>query len=341
MGTAFEERVRECVPSEATYVNIGASRDSRSMLELGDGSLLGVRGATGSLSGDGGMTWSEPTPLIQADGSEMEGSMRHLARLKSGHIGAFWSEPGRDGGRERQYQQTEWFRVSEDDGRTWSEPFRVSEPYNNAVIHNEAAVTGNGRIVASSYTLVGKTLRGGSLGIGPTTRAMLGDEIARVGAHGYEHFFTYCWAYYSDDEGRTWSANDGKGKWGGGGELFVTLDFSAGGHWRCNEPAIAEVEPRPPADAHANAAGPLLPVVVLRQRDYLVAPRAQLARDGTGARGDDAASGHGRPAGHLEPGLARRDREGAAAAPAVRRDKQGRRRHLAPLQERLLRVRRA
>ena len=60
MGTAFEERVRECVPSEATYVNIEASKNSRSMLELGDGSLLGVHGATGSLSGDGGMTWSEP-----------------------------------------------------------------------------------------------------------------------------------------------------------------------------------------------------------------------------------------------------------------------------------------
>ena len=243
MGTAFEERVRECVPSEATYVNIEASKNSRSMLELGDGSLLGVRGATGSLSGDGGMTWSEPEALMQADGSEMEGSLRHLARLKSGHIGAFWSEPGRDGGRERQYQQSEWFRVSEDDGKTWSESYRVSEPYNNAVIHNEAAVTSNGRIVASTYNLVGKTLRGGSLGIGPTTRAMFGDKIARVGAHGYEHFFTYCWAYYSDDEGRTWSANDGKGKWGAGGELFVTLDFSAGGHWRCNEPAIAEVSP--------------------------------------------------------------------------------------------------
>ena len=40
MGTAFEERVRECVPSEATYVNIEASKNSRSMLELGDGSLL-------------------------------------------------------------------------------------------------------------------------------------------------------------------------------------------------------------------------------------------------------------------------------------------------------------
>ncbi len=244
MAADFEERIRECVPSEAVYVNVEASRGPRSMLELGDGSLLGVRGAGRSVSGDGGRTWTEPAPLVQADGSEMGGALRHLTRLKSGRIGAFWSAPGRESeSRGQQYQQTEWFRLSEDEGRTWSEPFRMSEPYNNAVIHNEAAVTGSGRVVAAAYTLVGKTLRGGSLGIGPTTRALFGEQVARVGAHGYEHFFTYCWAYYSDDEGRTWSANEGKGKWGAGGELFVTLDFSAGGHWRCNEPAIAEVSP--------------------------------------------------------------------------------------------------
>ena len=243
MAIDFEKRVRECVPSEAIYVDISTARESRSMIELSDGSLLEVSGASGSTSNDGGETWSEPTPLMQTDGSEMDGSLRHVARLKSGRIGGFWSEPDRDGGTERQYKQSEWFRVSEDDGKTWSSPFRVSEPYNNAVIHNEAAITGNGRIVAAAYNLVGRTLRGGALGIGPTARAMFGDQVASAGAHGYEHFFTYCWAYYSDDEGETWQTNEGKGKWGAGGELFVTLDYSGGGHWRCNEPAIAEVSP--------------------------------------------------------------------------------------------------
>jgi hypothetical protein len=86
------------------------------------------------------------------------------------------------------------------------------------------------------YTLVGKTMP-------EKGRALYGDEVARVGAHGYEHFFTYCWAYYSDDEGETWNTNEGKGKWGAGGELFVTLDHSAGGHWRANEPVVEEVSP--------------------------------------------------------------------------------------------------
>lgn len=236
----FEERVRECVPSEANYVEIDTQ--ARSMIELGDGSLFGVSGASRSTSLDGGKTWSEPMPLTQTGESEMDGSLRHLARLKSGRIGAFWSKPGRESGPEQQYEQSEWFRVSEDEGKTWSRPIRVSEPYNNVCIHNEAAITGTGRIVAAAYTLVGRALPPRK-GIGPYTRALFGDQVARVGAHGHEHFFTYCWAYYSDDEGQTWHANEGKGKWGAGGELFVTLDYSAGGHWRCNEPAIAEVSP--------------------------------------------------------------------------------------------------
>ena len=243
MAIDFEERVRECVPSEASYVDIDTAPEPRSMIELGDGSLLGVSGASRSTSSDGGKTWSKPVPLMQTDGSEMDGSLRHPVRLKSGRIGAFWSEPRSESEPEQQYGHTQWFRVSEDEGKTWSGPFRVSEPYNNAVIHHEAAITGNGRIVAAAYTLVGRHLRGGGLGTGPTSHAMFGDQAARVGAHGYEHFFTYCWAYYSDDEGQTWHTNEGKGKWGAGGELFVTLDYSAGGHWRCNEPAIAEVSP--------------------------------------------------------------------------------------------------
>ena len=241
MASDFEKRIRECVPSGALWVDIDPDRDPRNLIELNDGSLLGISEASRSVSADGGKTWPEAEPVMDADGGQMEGALRHPVRLKSGRIGAFWSVRTGDAEGEQQYAYSVWFRTSEDEGRTWSKPVRVSEPYNNVVMHNEAAVTTNGRIVISVYNLVGRWLRGGQLGIGPSTRAPFGDEIARVGAHGYEHFFTYCWAYYSDDEGQTWHTNEGKGKWGAGGELFVTLDYSAGGHWRCNEPAVAEV----------------------------------------------------------------------------------------------------
>lgn len=242
MDIELRQRILECVPSETVYTRVDVRQESRNMIQLSNDKLLGISGSVWSISHDGGETWGKPTQLIQDDGSPMHGSLRHLVRLKSGRIGAFWSEPDRAEGTENQYKQSEWFRTSEDDGKTWTNPFRISEPYNNACIHNEAVVTGSGRIVAAAYNLVGKALRGGTLG-GPTAQAMFGDHMVRVGAHSYEHFFTYCWAYYSDDEGETWHTNEGKGTWGAGGELFVTLDYSAGGHWRCNEPAVAEVGP--------------------------------------------------------------------------------------------------
>ena len=172
---------------------------------------------------------------MTADGREMGGNPRHVVRLKSGALGAFWSPSHSRGERSDQYALDVAFARSTDEGKTWSSLVQVSEPYNNAVAFG-ATVTATGRIVASAYTLVGKTVR-------EKGRALHGDETAIIGHHSYEHFFTYCFAYYSDDEGETWHTNEGKGQWGGGGELFVTLDFSAGGHWRCNEPVLAEVSP--------------------------------------------------------------------------------------------------
>jgi hypothetical protein len=236
MVLEFENRVRECIPGEVLFLDIDTARQPRSMLELTDGRLLGVSPADRSISSDGGKTWSEPEPLFETEGGQMEGAVRHLLQLKSGRIGAFWSLDGADTETKDQYGYSVWFRKSDDNGKTWSRPVRVSEPYNNAVMHSEAALTASGRIVASVYNLVGKVAR-------QKSRALFGDEIARVGAHGYEHFFTYCWAYYSDDEGETWHTNEGKGKWGAGGELFVTLDYSGGGHYRCNEPSVVEVSP--------------------------------------------------------------------------------------------------
>ena len=126
MALEFENRVRECVPGEALFLDIDTARQPRSMLELTDGSLLGVSQADRSISPDGGKTWSEPEPLFETEGGQMEGAVRHLLRLKSGRIGAFWRSGEGDAETKDQYSQSVWFRKSDDNGKTWSTPVRPS-----------------------------------------------------------------------------------------------------------------------------------------------------------------------------------------------------------------------
>ena len=229
MNSDFARLVRSCIPEESLFVHI--SRNLGGMLKMKDGSLLSVSTSGRSISPDGGKTWTKPEPVRDMEGRQIEvGFHPCLLRLKSGGIGGFY---GGKSDSQKKYEMSPWFGRSDDEGKTWSKPIRVGEPYNNAVMHG-ATVTSTGRIVVPVYKLIGKTIR-------EKGRALFGDALSLVGHHGYEHFFTYCWVYYSDDEGETWQTNEGKGIWGTGGELFVTLDYSAGGHYRSNEPVVAEV----------------------------------------------------------------------------------------------------
>ena len=232
MNEDFAALVRSCIPEESLFLHLDNNLYAGGMIELADGSLLNVSAAGRSVSADGGQTWTQPTPILDEDGQPLNVVLGHLLHLPSGGIGAFHRGEGSGG---EQYGMSPWFCHSADGGQTWSRSVKVGEPYNNAVLHG-ATITSRGRIVAPVYKLIGQTVR-------EKGRALFGDDIALVGHHGYEHFFTYCWVYYSDDEGRTWRTNEGKGVWGAGGELFATLDYSAGGHYRCNEPVVAEVSP--------------------------------------------------------------------------------------------------
>ena len=258
MTSELESRIRSFIPKECSTVEIGRDTQRAGMIELEDGSLLGISSLGRSVSRDGGKSWTDSEPLLDQRGSPMKGTFSFLLRLKSGGIGGFWrSDRGAEQNKKtrptagvagrssellraqspsegtEQYEYSLWFARSEDEGKTWTEPVRVSEPYNNTEMHG-ATVTHTGRVVVCAYSLVGENIR-------EKGRAPFGDGIALIGHHGYDLFFTYCWAYLSDDEGDTWQTNEGKGKWGAGGELFVTLDYSAGGHYRCTEPVVAEV----------------------------------------------------------------------------------------------------
>ena len=238
MDPDFVDQVRSYVPEEVLFLHAG--RNLGAMIELTDGTLLSVSPAGRSISADGGVTWTEQEPVYDVKGRKLDGWLGHLLRLKSGGIGGFAGDSDPFGGESdptKRYGMSPWFSRSDDEGKTWSGPVRVSEPYNSANMHGAAALTSTGRIVVSVMDFIGQHLRTES------SRAPFRDQLALVGHHGHENAMSYCWAYYSDDEGETWRPNEAKGVWASGGELFVTLDYSAGGHYSCEEPDVAEVSP--------------------------------------------------------------------------------------------------
>ena len=227
----YIDRVRSFTPAEALFLHVG--RGMGSTIELKDGTLMCSTSTGRLVSEDGGKNWSVPAPMKWKDGRLVECAFRHLVRLKSGGIGGFYRPPKV---KVERYGTSDWFARSDDEGETWTDPTRVGEPFQNTVLHSGIVVTSDGRIIAPVYTLIGSTMR-------EKGRSPFGDDLVLIGHHGYENFFTYCWVYFSDDEGATWQPNAGKGVWCGGGELFVTLDESAGGHFRANEPVSVEVSP--------------------------------------------------------------------------------------------------
>ena len=221
MNPEFEQHVRSCIPDESIYLHFGRKittgrmEQNTSAMELEDGSLVTVVSAGRSVSTDGGDTWTEPDPVSDGAGNRLDVGFRGLVRLKSGRMGGFEAQSGHGA----------LFRSSDDDGKSWSEPTRVGRRYNIrtgepndlAYMHSPGIVTSDGRLVAAVFVMLGHHIpreRG---------RAFWGDDVVLVGHHGYEQCLCMVWVYHSDDEGKTWQANEGTGIFKSGGELFITL----------------------------------------------------------------------------------------------------------------------
>ena len=239
LDSSFLEKLRNCLPEETLFFHAGISFGS--MRELPGEDLLHVstQRRESTLSRDGGKSWDSPRPLVDASGEAIkgegtpDGGNPSLLQLKSGGLGLVYSKKTADPA----HSHTVWFSRSDDVAATWSPPRKISEPNNNAwKYHNSTIVTSRGRIVVPVYTLVGKSVK-------ERGRALFGDGLAQIGHHGWEEFFAFCWAYYSDDQGETWKTNTGKGVWAAGGELFATVDYSGGGHYQTSEPSVVEVAP--------------------------------------------------------------------------------------------------
>jgi len=171
----------------------------------------------GNWSADGGRTWSEPSALKLDDGRPMTGGLGspNLVRLKSGALGVVIA------GAEEQF-----FHVSRDEGKTWSQPVRIhAENEKVAITNDRAIVLASGRILVAVYTM----LEGPKL----TPRKPVVKRGGGEYSNGWIHWVSYSYVFYSDDEGKTWHRSDN--------EVFVSLDQGMRGNFPAFEPAVAEL----------------------------------------------------------------------------------------------------
>ena len=168
----------DLTPWEASVVTL---EDDAVMLTY---SLREVRYLQGIISRDRCRTWEEPFFLRSVSGERIAGWRSSPLRLASGNLGIFYStlpqQPGRDG--------PLGFRVSADEGRTWSEQTQVDSHF--AVLRNGCArVLKDGRILCPAYRWITHHL----------------EDAEQDGTQ-----LSYSFAYFSDDEGGTWqrSANE-------------------------------------------------------------------------------------------------------------------------------------
>ncbi|MFB3902394.1 MAG: sialidase family protein [Acidobacteriota bacterium] len=204
---------------------VGLSPSYGSIIELEDGRLLWawskpeggepLRVVQANVSTDGGRSWSDPAPMKLGNGQPLRGGAVSLVRLKSGSIGMAVA------GTEELF-----FHVSRDEAGSWSAAVRVHPATSPVAFTNDRAlVLETGRIVLPVYTV----LEGPRL---PVRK----PEIKRYGAGfdgGWMHWMMYAYTLYSDDEGKTWQRSDN--------DVFITLDYGAGGIYSAQEPAVAEL----------------------------------------------------------------------------------------------------
>ncbi len=214
------------VPRQTLYLKRMPAEGS--FVELADRRLLYVAGPlTAHVTNDGGFNWEDRGALIDSRGQTLEGFAPSLVRLRGGAVGLMFLQ-----------DQAVWFARSDDDGRTWSIPTRLSEPNLDTAhaLHDAAIVTSSGRIVYAVYKRMGRRDYVPHKEAVMLSMALHGDDWDVVGSHSHEPHPLYSWTYHSDDEGKTWRRNEN-------GEMVVTIDYEGGGHYSCEEPVLVEYAP--------------------------------------------------------------------------------------------------
>ena len=200
-------------------------------VERADGSILKISGTKFSTSDDGGITWSDPYECRDPDGELVQG--RSMARLEGDAIGlSNCSQLASDGPRAR---CCETFRRSEDGGKTWGLPLRLSPDFLTVADYHDTMIrTSSGRLVVPVYCSLGQGSAANDIP-GPWPGKLVKGQWVSTNAHFFDMGFTCSFVYYSDDDGATWQTNKD-------GELLVYLDYGTVVSYT-NEPSVTEVEP--------------------------------------------------------------------------------------------------
>ena len=224
-------------PEECLAVVDGIGRHA-GFVELPDGKIMVLQGNKYSLSADGGISWTAAAELRDSAGKPLTVSDGSLIRLKGGSLGltgiVFTS---------REYRRADIYHIafwrSDDGGKTWSGPVRVSEPSRHTTgclaLHDSLIRTSSGRIVLPVASGV-RHARDPLLWTPQMSMGLRDNQLISVGAHDWpQDGFGWCYVYYSDDEGRTWKSSHG-------GDIFIRDDKRR--MWEmATEPTVAEVEP--------------------------------------------------------------------------------------------------
>ena len=213
-------------PEEAIAIHKQNYDHCSTFVELDGGRIL-HHGGTFCVSGDGGVTWSQPYEGTGRESRTVAGSC--LVRLNDGGIGLASCEQDQGG----RHKRSAYFRRSEDEGRTWSEPVKMNDTWPAAFLQDTFLKTSSGRLLLPVYAGIRQGVGQRPVG-GPFPGGYVNGRFIPCDAHFFDPGFTFSYVLYSDDDGRSWRQCEG--------ELFIQLGF--GGTWEyANEPSVAEISP--------------------------------------------------------------------------------------------------
>jgi len=224
-------------PEEAIAIHETKYFHSSTFVELEGGRILHAAGTTFTTSDDGGVTWSEPFSCRDRSGERVGGSGTSLVKLSGKGIGLAAMRKDSDAvSPEESRRSTHMvFWRSEDEGKTWEPPVRVTPPGIGTYAYQDVLLrTSSGRIILPVYISLGQA-SGPNDVKPPASGKLVNGQWVSTAAHFFDPHFSASYVCYSDDDGRTWQRNQD-------GELIILQDWSALYSYT-NEPTVAEVSP--------------------------------------------------------------------------------------------------